>query len=91
MDGQLATQDKMNCVTKCSKNIFQMLSICSKNERPLCADDFFPSLVYVCLKANPARIQSNLNFVRRFANDNKIRMGEGGYFFANLVSTSLFL
>ena len=88
MDGKFATQDKINCVTKCSKTIFQVLKVCNKNEKPVSADDFFPSLVYIVLKANPARIQSNLNFVRRFANDNKLHMGEDGYLFANLVSTS---
>ena len=90
MDGKLATQDKLNCIIKCCKTIFQILKICNQSQRPISADDFFPTLIFVCLKANPARIQSNLNFVRRFSNENKIRMGEGGYLFANLVSLTLF-
>ena len=85
IDGKVATQDKMNCITKCSKAIFHMLKISNQGLRPISADDFFPTLVFVCIKANPPRIQSNLNFVRRFANDNKLTMGEGGYLFANIV------
>ena len=85
IDGKVATQDKMKCITKCSKAIFHMLKISNQGLRPISADDFFPTLVFVCIKANPPRIQSNLNFVRRFANDNKLSMGEGGYLFVNIV------
>ena len=89
IDGKVATQDKMNCITKCSKAIFHMLKISNQGLRPISADDFFPTLVFVCIKANPPRIQSNLNFVRRFANDNKLSMGEGGYLFVNIVRFEL--
>ena len=84
IDGKMAPQDKLACLVKCSKNVFEMLKI--SNETPASADDFLPCLIYICLKANPPRIQSNLNFITRFCNENKLRMGEGGYFFANLVS-----
>ena len=88
MDGQMAPQDKMASLVKCCKNIFEMLKL--SNESPASADDFLPCLIYVCLKANPPRIQSNINFITRFCNENKLRMGEGGYFFANLVSLPIF-
>ena len=84
MDGQMAPQDKMACLVKCSKNIFEMLKL--SNDSPASADDFLPCLIYICLKANPPRIQSNINFITRFCNENKLRMGEGGYYFVNLVS-----
>ena len=83
MDGKMAPQDKMASLVKCSKNIFEMLKI--SNESPASADDFLPCLIYICLKANPPRIQSNINFITRFCNENKLRMGEGGYYFVNLV------
>ena len=84
IDGKMAPQDKMARLVKCSKNIFEILKL--SNESPASADDFLPCLIYICLKANPPRIQSNINFITRFCNENKLRMGEGGYFFANLVS-----
>jgi hypothetical protein len=83
IDGQMAPQDKMGKLVKCSKNVFEMLKL--SNESPASADDFLPCLIYICLKANPPRIQSNINYITRFCNENKLRMGEGGYFFANLV------
>ena len=89
IDRKIATQDKLNCIVKCSKTIFQMLKLSVHNERPISADDFFPTLVFLCIKANPPRIQSNLNFIGRFSNDNKLTMGEQGYLFANLVRISL--
>ncbi len=87
IDGKIAPQDKMACLVKCSKAIFDMLKI--SNESPASADDFLPCLIYICLKANPPRIQSNINFITRFCNENKLRMGEGGYFFANLVRKAI--
>ena len=89
IDGKLAPQDKMECLTKCSKKIFDMLKV--SNETPASADDFLPCLIYICLKANPPRIQSNINFITRFCNENKLRMGEAGYFFANLCCAMSFI
>ena len=89
IDGKMAPQDKMASLVKCSKNIFEILKL--SNESPASADDFLPCLIYICLKANPPRIQSNINFITRFCNENKIRMGEMGYFFANLVSSFLLI
>jgi len=89
IDGQLAPQDKVNCLVKCSKKVFEMLQL--SNESPASADDFLPCLIYVCLKANPPRVQSNINFITRFCNENKLRMGEAGYFFANLCCAMSFI
>ena len=88
MDGKLAPQDKLACLVKCCKSVFDMLQI-SHNE-PASADDFLPCLIYICLKANPPRVQSNINFITRFCNEDKLRMGEAGYFFANLVRNIIY-
>ena len=81
----MAAQDKMHYIKKCSKNIVDILKLSNHGNAPISADDFFPTLVFVCIKANPPRIQSNLNFLRRFMHDCKLCRGEDGYLFANLV------
>jgi hypothetical protein len=63
VDGKMAPQDKLDCIVRCSKKVFDMLKI--SNENPASADEFLPCLIYVCLKANPPRIQSNINFITR--------------------------
>ena len=87
MDGKMAPQDKLQCLVNCCKKIFDMLKVSSAS--PASADEFLPCLIFVCLKANPPRIQSNINFITRFCNEDKLRMGEAGYFFANLVRNPL--
>ena len=56
IDGQMAPQDKLACLVKCSKNIFEILKV--SNENPASANDFLPCLIYICLKANPPRFVS---------------------------------
>jgi hypothetical protein len=47
------------------------------------ADEFFPLLVYIILSAKPPNFFSNLQFVRRFRNPEKLT-GEAGYYFTTL-------
>ena len=56
------------------------------------ADSFVPLLIYVVLQANPENLVSNVQYILRFRNQDKLG-GEAGYYISSLVgaSTNLYL
>jgi len=48
------------------------------------ADSFVPLLIYVVLQANPENLVSNVQYILRFRNPEKLG-GETGYYLSSLV------
>jgi Rab5 GDP/GTP exchange factor len=49
------------------------------------ADSFMPLLIYVVLQSNPDHLVSNVQYILRFRNQEKLA-GEAGYYLSSLVS-----
>jgi hypothetical protein len=68
----------------CCKVIFGLLKNSKKSDTS--ADSFVPLLIYVVLHANPDHLVSNIQYILRFRNQEKLG-GEAGYYLSSLVST----
>ena len=90
MNKYKAPKDKLICVRNCSKVIYKMLEAAAGQGSTSGADDFLPVLIIVLIRANPANLQSNIQYIRRFRNPSKL-LEEAGYYLTQLESAVHFL
>lgn len=83
-----APRDKVICILNCCKVIFGILR--NTNTSDTSADSFVPLLIYVVLHANPEHLVSNVQYIMRFRNQDKIS-GEAGYYLSSLMGAVHFV
>lgn len=83
-----APRDKVVCVLNCCKVIFGFLS--TSKSADTSADSFVPLLIYVVLRANPEHLVSNVQYILRFRNQEKLG-GEAGYYLSSLMGAIQFI
>ena len=82
-----APRDKVICVLNCCKVIFGFLKN-SKGDQS--ADAFIPLLIYTVLRADPEHLVSNVQYIWRFRNQEKLG-GEAGYYMSSLMGVVTFI
>ncbi|KAI0036221.1 hypothetical protein K488DRAFT_8421, partial [Vararia minispora EC-137] len=82
-----APRDKLICILNCCKVIFGLIRHLNSDES---ADTFIPILIFVVLKANPDNLLSNVEFINRFRNPEKLQ-SEAGYYLSSLMGAVSFI
>ncbi|KAF2497061.1 hypothetical protein BU16DRAFT_538180 [Lophium mytilinum] len=82
-----APRDKVICVLNCCKVIFGFLRTSQSDQS---ADAFVPLLIYTVLQANPDHLVSNVQYILRFRNQDKLG-GEAGYYISSLMGAVQFI
>ncbi|KAI0126056.1 hypothetical protein BJ170DRAFT_685300 [Xylariales sp. AK1849] len=82
-----APRDKIICVLNCCKVIFGLLKNAKSDTS---ADSFMPLLIYVVLQCNPDHLVSNVQYILRFRNQEKLG-GEAGYYLSSLMGAVQFI
>ncbi|KAF3388591.1 Vacuolar protein sorting-associated protein 9a [Penicillium rolfsii] len=88
INGYRAPRDKVICILNCCKVIFGLLRNSRKADTS--ADSFIPLLIYVVLHANPENLVSNIQYILRFRNQDKLG-GEAGYYLSSLSGAIQFI
>ncbi len=86
--GYRAPRDKIICILNCCKVIFGLLKNAKSGDTS--ADSFVPLLIYVVLQANPEHLVSNIQYILRFRNQEKLG-GEAGYYLSSLSGAIQFV
>ncbi|KAJ9644521.1 hypothetical protein H2201_000295 [Coniosporium apollinis] len=82
-----APRDKVICVLNCCKVLFGFLRSSQADQS---ADSFVPLLIYTVLHANPDHLVSNVQYILRFRNQDKLG-GEAGYYISSLMGAVQFI
>lgn len=82
--------EKLTCLVDCITTIVNVLELCGPAGSAVSADDSLPIIIYVVVKAQPERMHSNLNYISRFRDQEKM-MSKSGFCFSQIQSAIEFI
>ncbi|KAI0985475.1 hypothetical protein GJ496_009182 [Pomphorhynchus laevis] len=82
IDQEITPYDKLCSILKCCKTFTSFES--PENERHIDADNLLPQLIFALLNARPMRLYTNLTFISKFTEPDRLFTGEHGYSFTTL-------
>ncbi|KAL5484561.1 hypothetical protein EMCRGX_G021085 [Ephydatia muelleri] len=89
MDEKKPPLDKLLCISNCCNNVLTALKL--SQDHLASADEFVPALIYTVIYSTAEHLYSNLNYISRFSNPNRLMSGETGYYFTNLSAAVSFI
>lgn len=60
IDKMKTASEKLTCIVECSKMLIKSYSLVGVNEGPVSAEDIYPIVINVVIKAAPRRLISNI-------------------------------
>lgn len=87
MNSYKTPSDKLQSIVECCTTLMELLQL---NGKSAGADDFFPLLVFVILKANPPNLLATIQYINFFGGS-AINSGEGSYWFAQFQTAVTFI
>lgn len=90
IDDFSSPSEKLTCLVDCITTIVNVLELCGPVGTAVSADDSLPIIIYVVIKAQPERMHSNLNYISRFRDQEKM-MSKSGFCFSQIQSAIEFI
>eukprot|EP01016_Furgasonia_blochmanni_P042612 TRINITY_DN5673_c0_g1_i10.p1 TRINITY_DN5673_c0_g1~~TRINITY_DN5673_c0_g1_i10.p1 ORF type:complete len:217 (+),score=36.60 TRINITY_DN5673_c0_g1_i10:124-774(+) len=84
------TIEKLEVITEFYNAIVGSMALSSASGGAKGADDLLPVFTYVVIKAQPARLYSNINFIKGFRESKKLQ-GTAGYAFTNIQVVAYYI
>ena len=84
IDSFISPWEKLSCILESAKEIFERLNeqqASSKEQAASGADQLVPIWVLILIRANPRHLQSNINFIQKYADRKRDLTGEMDYYF----------
>ena len=63
LDKMKTASEKLTCIVDCSKMLIKSYSLVGSSDSPVSAEDIYPIVVNVLIKAAPRRLVSNIKYI----------------------------